>query len=598
MAIFRKSSKDKQKLASSPPQPEDAPQIKYPKPKILLMDLPQAAHVALSLRGFNVSNGTLGKPYKVAKTSNYQPLIGSGDVPKHTEQEIVVIDLNCDELDEGPQGEKHRPDAEFDLWGKCDRGFIDPRVRTSIQLKDAFDRTHSIGGVFVVFADERTGISLQVARCGYNGLYDGEQFPHDVYHFLSEISDLVVENDHGEELIPADTKSSLGRLLADFLPESAFKCVLKGGYRSKDTWQTLAKNKFGQAVAICRCRSAEGSVIILPQIRDKVAFLERLFIEVLPELAPHLFPHIEKGKWTHQPEYELPRVKELKAKQDDIVRNAKEVLKQLDAEIEKERTANGWIQNLLTGTDSDLVAAVKKAFEAFGFAEVVDVDVERDREGKSRREDLQIHDQSPLIIVDIKGIGAFPSDEDALQADKHAAIRMREMKRTDIVGLSIINHQRHLPPLDRDNVMPFRQELLDAAEERSLGLMTSWDVYRLLRNSTKFGWNGEQIRPLFYKRGRITAVPTHYRLIGTVAKAWTDKFGVVIENQEELRIGDRVAVEFPIEFEEVAVSSIRVNDQDVQCAKVGDPVGILWSAEMPKLKEGMRVFRVSADVRA
>jgi GTPase len=72
----------------------------------------------------------------------------------------------------------------------------------------------------------------------------------------------------------------------------------------------------------------------------------------------------------------------------------------------------------------------------------------------------------------------------------------------------------------------------------------------------------------------------------------------VIENQEELRIGDRVAVEFPIEFEEVAVSSIRVNDQDVQCAKVGDPVGILWSAEMPKLKEGMRVFRVSADVRA
>src|SRR5690606_33742325 len=96
---------------------------------------------------------------------------------------------------------------------------------------------------------------------------------------------------------------------------------------------------------------------------------------------------------------------------------------------------------------------------------VVDVDEERDREGKSRREDLQITDRSPTLIVDIKGIGGYPGDEDALQASKHASIRMKEWKRTDVNGLSIINHQRHLPPLERENQMPFRQELLHAAEE-------------------------------------------------------------------------------------------------------------------------------------
>ncbi len=597
MAIFNKSSKDKPKPPSVLPPPGDEPGVKYPKPKILLLDLPEAAHAALLEKGLNVCRGTLGKPYKVTKTSGYQPLIGSGDVPKHTEQEIVVVDFAYDEPANGAKGEKHRPDDELDFWGKCDQGFLDPRVRTSMKIQQAFDRTLSIGGVFVVFADARTEIDIQVARRGYHGLQCQQNFPHDVYNLLSELADLKVENTHGEEMVAADTKSPVGRLLSDFLAESTYSCVVEGGYRSEDKWLVLAKNKFGQPVAICRCRSDKGSVMVLPQITNKPIFLKRLFVEVLPEIAPHLFPHIENGKWTHFPDYELARVVELKAQKSDIVQKAKQDLKKLDDEIEKERTANGWIQDLLTGTDSELVAAVKKAFEAFGFSKVVDVDVERDREGESRREDLQVRDQSPLLIVDIKGIGNIPTDADALQADKHAAIRMREMNRTDIVGLSIINHQRHLPPLERENVLPFRRELLDAAEERMLGLMTSWDLYRLLRNSRKFGWDGEQVRSVFYRKGRVAAVPAHYSYLGMIAKAWTDKFGVKIE-KEELRVGDTVALEFPIEFEEVVVNSIRVNDKDVQCAKSGDPAGILWYSQKSKLKEGMKVFRVWAPVKS
>jgi hypothetical protein len=170
---------------------------------------------------------------------------------------------------------------------------------------------------------------------------------------------------------------------------------------------------------------------------------------------------------------------------------------------------------------------------------------------------------------------------------------MRELQRTDIVGLSIINHQRHMPPLERDNAMPFRQELLDAAEERTLGLMTAWDLYRLLRNSQKLCWRTEDVKPLFYQKGRIVAVPKHYQYIGKIAKAWTDKLGVVIE-QAELRVGGRIAVEFPIEFEEMAVQSIHVADQSVEHARTGDPAGLLWMTGKPKLREGLRVFRILA----
>jgi len=97
--------------------------------------------------------------------------------------------------------------------------------------------------------------------------------------------------------------------------------------------------------------------------------------------------------------------------------------------------------------------------------------------------------------------------------------------------------------------MPFRQELIDAALERTVGLMTSWDLYRLVRNFQKLDWHPEDVKPVLYRIGRIEPVPEHYSYIGKIAKAWTDKFGVVIESAD-VQIGDRVAVEFPIEFEE------------------------------------------------
>ena len=592
MAFFNKPTQKKPAAAETAIASPNEAAVIYPKPKILLLDMPDLASTALRSKGFNVSCGTLGKPYEVGKSSGYQALIAKGDAPNHTEQEIVIVDLGYGDLEPGPRGEKHRPDDEPDLWGKCDQGFLDPRVVTAIQLHKSFDRIHSNGGVFIVFADKKTGIHIQFARSSqFNELYDQEPFPHDVWYVLSELADMHVRSDHGTEMHGAKTNSPLVRLLAPFLAKGHFTCTLEGGYRQKNKWEPLAVSKFGAVVALARCCGSEGSVIVLPQIEEKAALLDVLFSTALPEIAPHLFPHIAKGVWTHWPEYELPRVLELKSQQQEVERRAREEIALLDRELEEVSTKQGWIHNLLTGTDAELVVAVKMAFSELGFSKVLDVDVGRDREGKSRREDLQIEDQSPTLVVDIKGIGGFPSDEDALQADKHAAIRMREQKRTDIVGLSIINHQRHLPPLARENAMPFRQELIDAAEERSLGLMTAWELYRFVRNLRKLGWHGGNVKPVFYKKGRIEVVPVHYQLVGRIAKAWTDKFGVKIENGE-LRIGERIAIEFPIEFEEAQVDSIRVNDQSVEVASVGDPAGLLWPARAPKLREGMRVFRI------
>jgi hypothetical protein len=565
----------------------------YPKPKILAVDLAEDVCEALKGKGFNVSVGSFGKPYKVEKHSGFVPLIGTGKLPNYTEQEILIVDLAFAELEAGPQETKHRPNDEIDLWGKCDRGFIDPRPRNAYRAKEAFDRVLAGGGAFIVFVDEKTDIELILARSNTHRkeLYDQNDFPHDVWHFIWELADMEAKRDHGTEMKPCMTETALGRLVSQHLSGGEFTCTLSGGHRRENEWKTLAENKFGDPVSLCRLRSKEGSVIVLPQLTDKVGFITKLLTTVLPDLAPHLFPYFEAGKWTHRPEYELPHVVQLLTKQQEIEQRAQRELVALNENIKHERDANGWMHNLLTGTDAVLVEAVKKALGTLSFGKVVDVDVERDREGKSRREDLQIHDQSPTLVVDVKGVGGYPSDDEALQADKHAAIRMREWKRVDVCGLTIINHQRHLPPLERENTMPFRQELLDAAQERSLGLMTTWDLYRCLRNTTKNAWPLESVKSIFYGKGRIEVLPQHYQFIGRIAKAWTDKFGVVIESGE-LNVGDKIAVEFDIEFEEIAVTSIRINDREAQKAIANDPAGLLWPTDRPKLREGLRVFRI------
>jgi hypothetical protein len=180
----------------------------------------------------------------------------------------------------------------------------------------------------------------------------------------------------------------------------------------------------------------------------------------------------------------------------------------------------GYLHDLIRGTDKTLVQAVKQVFANLGFQDVRDVDEEMEEAGDaaSLREDLQIHDQSPVLVVDVKGIGGRPADDDALQAQKHASIRAHEWNDPAVRGLTIINHERHLPPLVRENRMPFREEILKAAERLRLGLMTAWDLYRLARSAAKNGWKPEQVKPIFYRTGHIGVVPEHYQFLGTVVK--------------------------------------------------------------------------------
>ncbi len=125
--------------------------------------------------------------------------------------------------------------------------------------------------------------------------------------------------------------------------------------------------------------------------------------------------------------------------------------------------------------------------------------------------------------------------------------------------------------------MPFRQEILDAAEEESIGLMTAWDLHRLTRSFIQNGWKHENIRDLFYQSGRIQPIPNHYEYVGTIERYMKideiNVIGVQIE-KGTIRLGDRIAFELPVLFEEQICESMQFENADIEEAQVGMLVGI------------------------
>jgi hypothetical protein len=565
---------------------------KYTHPKILLIDVCDEAWALLAQEGYNVSVGTFGKPYRVEKKGAYEPVIAVPNLPNYAEQEIVAIDLALPDPEPGPADEKETPNEDSDWWVKSRVGFVDPRPRVMVGIRKAFDRILRNGGIFIVFAEPRFRQQLVLGSIpsGFRSVSVEEELLYDNWSFLNIFDELDIKSDHGTEI----TSAATDLIPPGHLTGSTFDCTFAPQNSLKSKWRVLGTNKYAETVAgVIAFRERDGGcVFLLPQLRDKGALLVHLIKNVLPELRPPLFPDAEGQQWVHRPEYELVPVLKKHHAISVIRAEAAERIAALENEIEAVKDSNQFLYDLLRETGTALVAAVQTALAVLGFKSVVDVDAEmkKARKDASLREDLRVHDTSPVLVIDVKGVGGTPADDEALQSQKHAFIYMKENDRTDVKGLTIINHQRHIPPLDRENETPFRQEILHNAEQLGLGLMTTFDLFRLMRGSVQHGWTPDQVKPVFYRTGRISPIPEHYHYVGRIKQVWKKAFSIRLE--DELRLNDRVAIEFSVDFEEQDVASLMLNDAKIETATAGSEVGIARDETAARVKPGAPVYRL------
>jgi hypothetical protein len=529
----------------------------------------------------------------------FQPVIPNGSLQETEEQEIVIVDLVADEPLEKPEGAKVTSEGEIDWWAKCSAGIIDPRSRVMLQHQKTFDRILVHGGVFVVFADRKERQQLMLAHKSTYGLENGRDIPFDNWSFLSilELADVV--EDRGCEIHIEDLDDELTRVLKHHARKAKFLSNISYSHWSvRDEWFPLAKNKYGLSVGgiLVPSKDRKGIVLILPQLEKKSAFLLELVSNVLPSFSPELFPHIEGARWVERPQYEIQSISALRDEKERVRSESLEKMKQLDEQIKTERVRHQYLHDLIGGTDRKLVEAVKSALALLGFQKIVDVDHEMEQAGENERdEDLRIDDYSPMLLVEVKGVSGLPSDEEALGVAKHIAPRMKKLKRDDICGLSIINHQRHVPALERENTKPFRDTVTTSAKKKhDVGLLTAWDLFRLARGFLRNQWTHDQVKDVLYQKGRILPIPAHYHFIGTVDEFWEQASALSIKMENgPLTKGDRIAYELPVDFLEEDVESLQLDDIQVEKASSKDVVGVKTVLKKDQARKGTRVYRIA-----
>lgn len=574
--------------------------LKYPKPKILLLDMDRDIESNLKDAGYNVSNGSFGIPYKVPKEDGYQPVIVNGSMPSDAaEQEIIIINLLPRNVLDKPIGEKATSPGENDWWASCKYGQIDPRPRRMAWIKDKFDRILKHGGVFIIFADDKKYQELIWGQIDFDNLKIEENLSPSVHNwcFLSELNYLEIKSAQGLEIVAE--KSWLNGIKKDHIESACYMCTLDPRTQPAiDRFISLAKNKFGDSVAcaICPHDDVKGWIFIFPQIVDMSSFLISFLDEPLSVLCPTLFPDSEKAKWLRYPEYEIPSILEIKNRIKQIQEKTDSEIAGLEKECDEERQKFGYLQDLLSSSGDSLVISVKKTLESLGFSSIIDADemLKKSSASGPKREDLRICDRSPIILIEIKGITGMPNDDDALQVSKYMIPRMKEWNRTDIQGLFIVNHQKNLPPFDRENNFVFRDDILANANEQGFGLLTTWDLFSLARSFKKNNWRHEHVKDIFYKKGRIDVIPSHYQYLGVI-EGYAERLKVIgikiIEN--EIKPGDRISFELPVEFEEQNVESLQREKEAIDLGRPGMTVGIKTNLSKEQAKKGVRVFKLA-----
>jgi len=553
--------------------------IRYHKPKILLIDLPSELTNKMKSAGFNVSAGTFGSPYKVKVSDNYQPVIPNPNLPNFSEQEIIIIDLTAPAILNSPAGKTITSEGEDDWWAKCSLGFIDPRPYVMSWVKESFDRILNNGGAFVIFAQPHLYQNICLARKQFDQFKIEKNIEFKNWSFLSILSNyLETKEEYGFEIFLQDQKLKEFYFIKETLKDAQFTATIKFKYHYVNDFKTILKNKYGDNIGgIFFKEESKGRIVILPQVTKKSEVVVSLINEFLPTLSPHLFPDFKMFKWVENNEYELDTILNYKTEKMKVNQRTKKELEEIDKKILREREKLGFLHGIITKSGDELVVSIKKCLEFIGFKKVINVDEKIDnQEGStSKQEDLQILDKSPVLLLEIKGLSGLPRESDTMQVYKYMSRRMKESNKTDVRGISIINHQRNIPPLERNNRNVFTKQQIDDANSNDITLITTWNLFLLVRGMVKWNWNPEFLQDLLYRKGILSKIPTNYKPVGNVVKYWKrlSVVGVKIDDnkiQKGQRVGYVTAKGY---FEEYALS-LEVENKNVIDAIPGQIVGI------------------------
>ena len=196
-------------------------------------------------------------------------------------------------------------------------------------------------------------------------------------------------------------------------------------------------------------------------------------------------------------------------------------------------------------------------------------------------EDIQIENSNSLLVIEVKGIGGTSKDSECSQISKIKYRRAKERGKFDVFGLYIVNHQRHLPPLNR-KLPPFTPDQISDAENDERGLITTYQLFNLYSDISNGIITKEEARKSLYQYGHINFKPSNLKFIDTVQETFL-KGSVSILNIKdiELVIGTELFIEYKGKFKTTKIIGLKLDEKSIDKVSNGE-VGIKTDKKINK----------------
>ncbi len=569
---------------------------KYPKPKILLIDLEEEIESKLKTSGYNISTGSFGSPYKVNKEDKYNFIYSDAEMPTVRDQEIFILDQHIKKILDTKPMRKITREGDTDIRVRHIHGVVDPRPILMNFAKTDLAAVWKNGGIFIVFSDQEIFHEYVVSRKGVYGWQNENDFEKNLWSFLPFLTDKNIQKieNHGTEFKFPEKPKMLSRLVEKYLPDSEYSVTFTIDYLFRDNFIPFLLSKFGEVVGSVITTNGKSVLIVLPQIKRKLDLITDLLENVLPNINSDLFPYHEGKIWQNNSSYDLHPVTNLKTEREKIISEKDELVSAIDQLIIKEKEKYSFLYKVLTETGNELVSAVEELLTFLKFKKVINVDkkiAEKDIL-QPKQEDLQILDNSTSLLVEVKGIIGLPREEDTFQVVKYISRRMKEWDKRDVKGLVIVNHKKNLPPLTRD-INPFTPQQINDAKHNDFALLTTWDLFLLIKGMLRNNWHEDYISKKFYESGLITKIPSHYKYVGHIEKFW-DKHsavGIRLEHDKIVK-GDTIGFVTENDYLEQKVESLQVDRTDREEAIIDELAGIKTMLPKEILKKGIAVYKI------
>lgn len=555
------------------------------RPRLCSIDLGEDVIKSLTKAKYNVYNGSLGSKIKIPNISKYdshQVLLNHRLPQNLHEYDIIIVDLDnfktIPYVEEDHTKSQVTGDSDLALVSKYPETLFDPRPLASSILRNMIqgigERTHLI----MIFGTEDYTAKYNFIEIREDHISPQGSEEYNIYSLLN--SPNLSNKRAGKETKIITRDEKLRYILEKYNNGLTYNQTFvhpkkyNGREYIKDpTVFPLITNINNEIISYCKILENYGH-FIFPQITDKGPFLKDILNTFAPSIYPELFPYSTRFEWKNNQEYWLPGHGKLFKEKEEIKEQYEKALEQKQEEIKNNAEQYSFLHDLLTETGDELVSAVIDYLEWLSFDDVKDMDkIKSDSVIHLKEEDIQVELNEGLLIIEVKGIGGTSTDSDCNQVSKFKHRRCKERDSFDVFALYLVNHQRYLPPIERENP-PFTEQQIEDAESDERGLLTTWKLFNLYFDIQNGILTKETARKQILNFGLINFKPKNLEFIYSPQEIYYDNYVCILElNETEIKVGDEILIEHNNRFTKSIISEIKVNDDEVEKVKNGE-VGI------------------------